>query len=165
MTETDNITGQEEHQVPEVLEDSLELFKVKIRTRFTNCFGNLSQVNIIPHKDCGEAVFGFSRQQMMEGFVDQLCNNLGVNILYATRSSNWATYKVIGYSKPIEKQMYIIYLVSHQHGVIDVMDVEFYGSLELMYFQLMKCMSEIQDTKDSVLEIQQLHEIFNTFYM
>ncbi len=77
------------------------------------------------------ATFQLDKQLMIEDITDKLFRRLHLRVLFLTKLNN-GEYRSVLYSMPHQDEMYIIYILSKQHGIVNELDVAFYDSMETM---------------------------------
>lgn len=135
----------------EVLKDSISDFLSMLREKATSFFA-ASEIRTVLHSEYAEVYFEQNSQLMMEDLVENLVEILGVHVLYAVKSNDDTTYKAVLYSVPVENSMYIIFLSSKQHGIVESMTVNFFDSIEIMYKQV--CEEYSSQPKHSVFVLE-----------
>lgn len=97
---------------------------------------DFNSFEITENDDFYEIFVKLKRQFFLETFTPSLEKNLNIHILVA--ASNWekSSYKVIGYHKPVEGEMYTVLIDSSQYGVIESLTFRVYESIEIMLYDL-----------------------------
>lgn len=146
-----------------------EIYKVSIynlskilELKMPEFFGE-QQYEISIHDDFAEVVWNTKKQVMAEDLTDLLEKKLDAHILFASSEEDGKKVKVEGYSTPVENSMYIVYLSSNQHGVLDSITVFFFDSLETMYHHLRKDYQGITTVEKDIIEKQSLKELVSIF--
>jgi len=148
----------------DILAENFNTLKEKLSNRLT-CFENTEGVELVSHENHSSAVFPLTGQLMMEDFLSLIEDKLSVNILYALMTERGSYYEAMGYSKPTAGLLYIVMLTSHQHGVIDNMEVMFYESYEPMFSRLKESLFSLPKRKvDKILEQQKPEDVFKCFF-
>lgn len=146
----------------EIYKDSIyNLFNI-LMLKMAETFDN-QQYEINIHDDYAEVVWKTKKQVMAEDLTDSLEKKLGAHVMYASKEDDGRIIKVEAYSTPVENSMYIIYLSSDQHGVVDSMTVVFFDSLEIMYYHLRKDYQNITKVESSIIEKQSLKDLVSIF--
>ena len=135
-----------------------KLLEVKLPDIFSN-----QRYEITIHDDFAEVVLNIPFQVMAEDLTDSLEKNIGVNVMYASKEEEGRIVKVEAYSVPIEDSMYIIYISSNQHGVVDSVTIFFFESLEVMYHHLRKDYQGITKVEADIIEKQSLIDLISIF--
>lgn len=133
-----------------------------LEVKLPDSFGK-QQYEITIHEDFAEVVLNMPIQMMAEDLTDALVKNIGVNVMYASKEEQGRIVKVEAYSVPVEDSMYIIYVSSSQHGVVDSITVFFFESLEIMYHHLRKDYQGITKVEADIIEKQSLAELVSIF--
>lgn len=146
----------------DVLKDSISDFLSILRDKSSDFF-MFSDIKTVLHSEYAEVYFEQDTQAMMEDFVENLVKVLGTHVLYAVKSEDDTSYKTVLYSVPVENSMYVIYLSSQQHGIVDSMTMNFYDSMEVMYKQVCKEYSAMPRQSVFVFEKEQHSEMVANF--
>lgn len=133
-----------------------------LEVKLPDTFGN-QHYEITIHDDFAEVVLNMPTQMMAEDLTDILEKNIGVNVMYASKEEQGRIVKVEAYSAPVENSMYIIYISSSQHGVVDSITVFFFESLEIMYHHLRKDYQGITKVEADIIEKQSLADLVSIF--
>lgn len=122
------------------------------------------QIGAVQHSYFVEVVFNMNDQQMLENFISDLEEKLHIHVLYASKEDNGKVYKTVAYSIPVEDEMFVIYLSSTNHGIVDTMTVFFFESLETMYYHLLTERNRIDKLmKKEILEQESYGKTLSNF--
>ena len=146
----------------EIYKDSIyNLFNI-LMLKMAETFGS-QKYEIYIHYDYAEVVWKTKQQVMAEDLTDSLEKKLDAHIMYASKEDDGKVVKVEAYSTPVENNMYVIYLSSNQHVVVDSMTVAFFDSLEIMYYHLRKDYQGITNVEADIIEKQSLKDLVGIF--
>lgn len=146
----------------EVFKASIYNLYMSLQQKLPEFFGSQSY-NIHVHDDFAEVVLTTKKQVMAEDLTDMLEKKMDAKILYASKEENGRIVKSEAYSLPVENNMYIIYMSSSQHGILDSITVFFFDSLELMYYRLRKDYHGITKFDADIFEKQSLIDLVSLF--
>ena len=121
------------------------------------------QIGAVQHSFFVEVVFNMNDQKMLESFISDLEEKLHIHILYVSREDGGKVYKTVAYSTPVEDEMFVIYLSSTNHGIVDSMTVFFFDSLESMYYQLLIERNRMRKIPKEILEQESYAETLSNF--
>ncbi len=105
-------------------------------------------------KKMGIATIHLKRQMMMEDFIDELTKYLVLDVLFAFCQNDGRDYKAIAYSKPYQEEMYVIFMGSNQHGLLEEINVVFFDSMDYMLEILKKLLHQLKNKNVEILEQQ-----------
>lgn len=140
---------------------NFETFLEQARMKVPNMF-ETEDIELVPRDNCAEVYISLNKQWMIADLVDELAEKLGVNILYAIRKNGGKFYKVTAYSMPYIDEMYVIQIISRQHGVTEGFHMAFYDSLDIMFEDIRDYYFQM-DTSSEVLEKINPRELFMHF--
>ena len=118
---------------------------------------------LIPRKNCTDLQLFLTKQFMIDDLTDKLEKNGIVKILYSRRTPDRKTYEVMAYSMPYDKDMLIIKLTSQMYGVISMLSVSVYYSLDVMFLDLREKYLLAEDNPWVLLEKQKPYVFFACF--
>ena len=72
-------------------------------------------------------------------------------------------YKVVTYSRPFADEMFILFVESHECGLIDDVQVIFYESIDRMFIELGRSLASMKRKKLEILEEHELEEVAKDF--
>lgn len=140
---------------------NFETFIEHARTKMPRVF-DTDDIELTPRDNCSEVYISLHKQWMIADLVDELAAKMGVNILYAICKSGGKFYKVVGYSMPYIDEMYVIQIISRQHGMTEGFYMAFYDSLDIMFQDIKDYFFEM-DKSSEVLERINPRELFKHF--
>ena len=142
------------------IQENFERFKDSIVN--TELF-ELDEVMLVTNSERGEAYIPLQRKHLVMDFFKVLKKFITLHTLFACRSTDGTHYKVVAYSMPYCDYMYVIQLVSHEHGLIDEIHVTFYPSMEMMLSQLETCLAQLKHMDVEVIEKHTLTTLYKKF--
>ena len=142
------------------VQENFETFKESVVN--TELF-DLDEVMLVMNKEKGETYIPLQRKFMILEFIEVLKRFITLHTLCACKSMDGTHYKVVAYSMPYYDKMYIIQLVSHEHGLIDEIHVTFYPSMEKMLEQLEICLRQLKSKDVEVIEKHTLTSLYKKF--
>ena len=115
--------------------------------------------------DIGTVTVQMLHQHMADDFLKELTNFLDVNILYAYKEHDGSIYRIVAYTMPYYDEMYIVFVDSQQHGIVDEMHVAFFESLDVMFGWLRKGYDEVvaKQKQIDIIQIQDLTDLYRNF--
>ncbi len=123
---------------------------------------DFKSLDITQHDDFYEVFVMLKRQLYLESYIDSLEKSFNLNILLASRKWDKSQYKLIAYHRPLEGEMYAVFIDSVQYGLIDSITFRVYDSIEIMLYNLQSEKKKIpQDW--NVLEHQNYKEMLSLF--
>ncbi len=155
-----------EQVVNEVIDNSI----VKNFANFQNVLSNsgLFQCDNLHMKitnDIGTVTVPMLHQHMADDFLKELTNFLDVNILYAYKGLGDSSYRIVAYTMPYHDEMYIVFVDSHQYGIVDEMHVAFFESLDVMFSWLRKGYDDLiaKEKQIDIIQLQDLTDLYRNF--
>lgn len=125
-----------------------------------------SSVEYEIHDDFMYLIVPFKMQTMAEKLTDFLNKELKWNVLFAARTDEGDTYKVLLYSTPVENYMLIATLDSAQYGILERITIRVFDSVEIMLYHLKELHKFAKKDKDLfVLEEQKYVDVLETFML
>lgn len=118
-------------------------------------------MNFCNHK---EVVMQLSKQFVVSELTATLKERLAIHVLYAARYDGGNAYKAVGYSTPNEDGMYVVYVVSSQHGLADTVTVFFYDSVDDMYSHVRDEHIRAAGMNAEFMEMAKPSEVMSVFY-
>lgn len=118
------------------------------------------------HEDFMYLIVPFKIQTMTEKLTDVLNIELKWNVLFAAKTEEGESYKVLLYSTPVENYMLIATLDSAQYGIIEKITIRVFDSVEIMLYHLKELYRFAKKDKDLfVLEEQKYVDVLETFML
>lgn len=118
------------------------------------------------HDDFMYIIVPFKKQTMAEKLTDFLNIKLKWNVLFAAKTDEGDTYKVLLYSTPVENYMLIATLDSAQYGIIEKITIRVFDSIEIMLYHLKELYGYAKKDKDLfILEEQKYVDVLETFIL
>lgn len=99
-----------------------------------------------------QIILPFSKQIMLENFAECLMDDFRLQLLVATQKEGGKQLEAILFSEATEDKMFVIYLGSLQHGLIDKINVVFFDSVDNMYLYLLSNLSKYTKNQIEVLK-------------
>ena len=115
--------------------------------------------------DIGTVTVPMLHQHMADDFLKELTNFLDVNILYAYKELDGSIYRIVAYTMPYHDEMYIVFVDSHQYGIVDEMHVAFFESLDVMFSWLRKGYDDLiaKEKHIDIIQLQDLTDLYRNF--
>ena len=148
-------------QMTEAFQKLYERISEKLPLSFS---GDSSGITL---KQCEGGVYAdipLTQQEMSGNFLDEIEEKLDLNVLYAIRTDRGQHYEAMAYSKPYEGELYVIFLESYQHGIINSMRLLLYDSFEPMFTQIKQNLTELENRKGEVMEREEAEVVYANFF-
>ena len=87
-----------------------------------------------------------------------------LSVFYILKQEVGSTFYSILYSRPVDDEMYIVYITSKMYGVVTSITAQFFDSIDNMYEQLLKDNKQFGQLEGDVIERQPVREMINNFY-
>ncbi len=162
MEETNNATMVAE----EILQNTIVQNFAHFRERLGNVvLFDTTDLHLKMTNNIGTATVPMRRQHMAEDFINEVINMFDVNILFAYKTPDGGSFRMMAYTMPYQDEMYIIYTESEQYGIIEEMHVAFFESMDVMFEWLFKEHQKVEKKTDSldVLQLQSLTDLYRNF--
>ncbi len=109
------------------------------------------------------------KQIMADDLVDALEERINLNILYAIRSSDGSEYQIVGFGSPTQNEMYIAYIESSQHGIVEDISFKFFESIEYFFSILKEALLKLELKEEKgcstvILEKMTRENFWNHFF-
>lgn len=168
MKEYTNIENLDRMSYNETELDNLRTLKKNFEDHLNGLVELSEKIRVEQQKNCLEVVLTFKEQIMMEDLVMGLDERLGTHILFAFQTKDGIHYEAIGFSEPTEDEMYAIFLLSNQHGVVEEMSLTFFDSIDAFYPFIKERKNKFENdilssTKHIVLERLEEKELWRIF--
>lgn len=111
---------------------SLENFKKKIQEYMPTIFLG-SEDSIYERDVCVEMIVTPRCQFNIPTIAEKMERMLLLDTLYVFQSGDKRCIWTMMFSKPVENEMYSVYLTSNQYGLTEQLRVSFYDSIEVMH--------------------------------
>ncbi len=156
-----------------MVQEAQELAENTVVRNFSKLLEVLDNTEMFDLKDCrldiahgiGMTAVPLRKQHMAVDFLNQLANFLDVNILYAYRSNDGKTYRIVAYSMPYPDEMYCIIVNSEQYGIIEDINVVFFETIDTMLSWLIRAYERIdgKDAQYDIIQWQPLAALYRNF--
>lgn len=113
--------------------------------------------------DGGLVTIPLKDQQLVDDFIEEIVKYIELKVLYAYEDEEGQHYKVVTYSRPFADEMFILFVESHEYGLIDDVQVIFYESIDRMFIELGRSLASMKRKKLEVLEEHELEEVARDF--
>lgn len=162
-----------EHRLLSV-EERINKIKCELEVILTDVLSvDDSNHGISRRKGHTEVTFDLSRQYMIWDIKDILVNGTGMKILYASCTTDETSWKMIGFTQPCIEQLYMVFINSTEHGVVDNVTIDIYDSMEGMlesirriYFSIIEGPGNSKDKFHTrILEKMQAKDIWRVFFI
>lgn len=106
-------------------------FLDEIERKIPNIF-DTDGLFVTEHGNHIEMALRLKIQKMIDDMTDFLEKNLEVKIIHADCSYDEKEFYVVGISKPVEDNMFMIYISSSMYGITNNLYIELFDSIEVM---------------------------------
>ena len=115
--------------------------------------------------DIGSVTIPMQQQQMADDIITELTRFLDVNILYAYKTHDGSTYKMVAYTMPYDDEMYVVFVDSEQYGIVEEIHIAFFESLNVMFDWLRNDYDAVldKDGKVDIIQLQNLSDLYRDF--
>ena len=102
---------------------------------------------------------------MADDIITELTRFLDVNILYAYKTHDGSTYKMVAYTMPYDDEMYVVFVDSEQYGIVEEIHIAFFESLNVMFDWLRNDYDAVldKDGKVDIIQLQNLSDLYRDF--
>lgn len=124
----------------------------------------IKDAKAIQHDESVEIEVLSKGQQILGILIDDFIKTMKLSVFYILKQEMGSTFYSILYSRPVDDEMYIVYITSKMYGVVTSITAQFFDSIENMYEQLLKDNKQFGQLEGDVIERQPVREMINNFY-
>ena len=132
-------------------------------SKFSNAFC-IKDAKAIQHDESVEIEVLTKGQQILGILIDDFIKTMKLSVFYILKQEMGSTFYSILYSRPVDDEMYIVYITSKMYGVVTSITAQFFDSIDNMYEQLLKDNKQFGQLEGDVIERQPVREMINNFY-
>lgn len=114
---------------------------------------------VAEHRNHTEIVLRLKNQIMIDDITDSVEKNLEVKIIHADCSCDDKEYYVVGISsKPVENNMFMIYISSSMYGITNNIYFDLFDSIEIMLNHVAEVYNQTERRKEECSILERIDE-------